>query len=212
MIFVLTKIRFSERIRKILMRADDIRPYKERLQKKQISSIELGFAVMDLPKRKKNRLDGFDYSSRGAYFITICVIDRNALLWEQGEEIVRSDQPPLSQYGRIVETAIWQMDKHYANIVVDTYCIMPDHVHMVVFILPKEPTRANFISTEHVNPFSAALPTMIGSFKRWVSRQIGFSIWQKSFHDKILWDHDTYLKICRYIAENPLHCENDSYV
>jgi putative transposase len=182
------------------------------VQKKQLSSIELGFAVMDLPKRKKNRLDGFDYSSRGAYFITICVIDRNALLWEQGAEIVRSDQPPLSQYGRIVETAIRQMDRHYGNIVVDTYCIMPDHVHLVVFILPKEPTRADFFNTEHVNTVSAALPTMIGSFKRWVSRQIGFSIWQKSFHDKILLDQDTYLKICRYIAENPLHCENDSFV
>ena len=41
----------------------------------------------DLPKRKSTRLKNFDYSSAGAYFVTICVRDRMQIL----SEIVRTD-------------------------------------------------------------------------------------------------------------------------
>ena len=40
---------------------------------------------MAFVKRKKIRLEGYDYSSCGAYFITICVADRNRLLWQNAE-------------------------------------------------------------------------------------------------------------------------------
>ena len=165
---------------------------------------------MDLPTRKKNRLDRYDYSSRGAYFITICVTDRNALLWEQGVEVVQPDQPPLSAYGRIVDTAIRQITAHYDNIILDQYCIMPDHVHMLVFILPVEHVRSDSAQENQSNAARVTLQTMVGSMKRWVSKQIGFSIWQKSFHDTILWNHAGYLEVCQYIYENPLHQSEDS--
>ena len=48
---------------------------------------------MDLPKRKKIRLEGYDYSSCGAYFITICVTNKNALLRNVGEDITRPHDP-----------------------------------------------------------------------------------------------------------------------
>ena len=35
---------------------------------------------MSLSDRKKNRLDNFDYSSGGAYFITLCVKNRKKIL------------------------------------------------------------------------------------------------------------------------------------
>ncbi len=165
---------------------------------------------MQLWTRKKNRLDGYDYSSRGAYFITICVTDRHALLWEQGVMIAQPDQPPLSQYGTIVDTAIRQISAHYDNIVLDQYCIMPDHVHMIVFIMPDETTRSVSNDDERENHAHATLQTMVGSMKRWVSKQIGFSIWQKSFHDKVLWNQDGYREVCQYIYENPLHHSEDS--
>lgn len=34
----------------------------------------------DLPERKPTRLKGYDYSTPGAYFITICIKDRQQLL------------------------------------------------------------------------------------------------------------------------------------
>lgn len=37
---------------------------------------------MDLPKRKNIRLNDYNYSSNGAYFITICTKNKENLLWE----------------------------------------------------------------------------------------------------------------------------------
>ena len=37
---------------------------------------------MDLPKRKPHRLPDFDYSTPGAYFITICTHNRKCILWD----------------------------------------------------------------------------------------------------------------------------------
>jgi len=48
---------------------------------------------VDLPKRKKIRLEGYDYSSCGAYFVTICVTNKNALLWNAGEDIIHPHDP-----------------------------------------------------------------------------------------------------------------------
>ena len=36
----------------------------------------------ELPKRKKNRLENYDYGSRGAYFITICTVKRQNYFWK----------------------------------------------------------------------------------------------------------------------------------
>jgi putative transposase len=150
---------------------------------------------MDLPKRKKIRLQGYDYSSCGVYFVTICVADRNTLLWDVGADIIRPRKPALSQYGRTVAAAIDEIPRHYNNVVVDKYCIMPDHVHMILFILPEETGRMISAPT---------LSVVVGSMKRWVSKQSGLSIWQKSFSDRIIRDEQSYREVWRYIDENPL--------
>ncbi|HOR12917.1 MAG TPA: hypothetical protein PKX46_03245 [Clostridia bacterium] len=175
---------------------------------------------MDLPKRKKIRLEGYDYSSCGAYFVTICVTNKNALLWNVGADTIRPHnphtvgadtirpqpqhtvgadtirpQPPLSQYGKIVDTAINQIPSHYENVVIDKYCIMPDHIHMIVFIMPNKDERRTSAPT---------LPTIIGSMKRWVAKNIGFQIWQKSFNDHIIRNEQAYQEVWKYIDENPM--------
>ena len=42
---------------------------------------------MGLPKRKANRLSGYDYSENGLYFVTICIANRDFLLWEKPERL-----------------------------------------------------------------------------------------------------------------------------
>ena len=167
---------------------------------------------MDLVQRKKIRLSNFDYSSRGAYFITICVTDRHALLWEQGTDITLKDQPPLNQNGSIVQAGIEQITAHYQHVIVDKYCIMPDHVHMIIFVLPNEEQRimqqgGGARASTHVT-----LSSLIGSMKRWVSKEIGYSLWQKSFHDKVLWRKEDYDAVWKYIDENPLHYKDDCLI
>ena len=62
---------------------------------------------MDLPKRKPNRLPDYNYSTPGAYFITICTKDRKCILWESvGASIARPQKPELTTWGKIIDAAI----------------------------------------------------------------------------------------------------------
>ena len=57
----------------------------------------------ELPKRKRNRLENYDYSSCGAYFITVCTLERQNYFWENvGAIIDRPQDVELSTYGKMV--------------------------------------------------------------------------------------------------------------
>ncbi len=146
---------------------------------------------MILPDRKKNRLENFDYSSGGAYFITICTRDRKKILSEiVGADTIRPYEIILSQYGKIVDKAINNIANIYENISVDKYVIMPDHVHMILRI------------TNNGGRMVSA-PTVIAGMKRYVSKKCGVSIWQKSYYDHIIRNQKDYNEIWEYIEHNP---------
>ena len=87
-------------------------------------------------KRKNIRLKDFDYSQNGYYYVTICTKDRKNLFWESvGADIIR---PNLSEYGKIVNTAINAIALHYPNMKIGEYVIMPDHIHMILIISNNE--------------------------------------------------------------------------
>ena len=147
------------------------------------------------PSRKMIRLDGYDYSSSGAYFITICTVDRKPLLWKCPDADFG-----LSHCGETVKTAIESIRKHYECVAVDKYCIMPNHVHLILTITADE--RGRMISAPTVS-------NVVGSMKRWVSKELGVSIWQKSFFDRVIRGEKDYLEIWQYIDENPLKWVSD---
>lgn len=90
----------------------------------------------DLPKRKKLRMKQYNYSDCGLYFVTLCVKDGNELLWNN----VKMDcnclekVPELSETGRAIEEEIRRLSQIYENVTVDKYCIMPNHIHMIILI------------------------------------------------------------------------------
>jgi REP element-mobilizing transposase RayT len=92
----------------------------------------------ELPKRKTIRIEDYDYSAPGAYFITVCVNNRKPILWNVGAATCR---PNLSRIGSVVETAILQIPEHYPAVSVDKYCVMPDHLHMILSINTDENGR-----------------------------------------------------------------------
>lgn len=146
---------------------------------------------MILPDRKKNRLENYDYSQNGAYFITICVKNRKKILSQiVGADTIRPYEIILSQYGKIVDKAINNIANIYENISVDKYVIMPDHVHMILRI------------TDNGGRMVSA-PTVIAGMKRYVSKKCGVSIWQKSFYDHIIRNQKDYNEIWEYIEHNP---------
>ena len=81
---------------------------------------------MDLPKRKPTRLKGYDYSTPGAYFITICTKDRKELLSKiiVGDDAHIVPQNNLSKIGLICERYINNINIKYENLTVDKYVIM----------------------------------------------------------------------------------------
>ena len=155
---------------------------------------------MDLPVRKKIRLEGHDYSSSGTYFVTVCTTQRYALLWEEGTRV--QGEPTLSQTGKIIDTAIQQIPMHYDYVHLAQYCIMPDHIHLLVVIHPNE-TMPSGLDPATQETASALLLKLIGSMKRWVSRQLGYSIWQKSFYERIIRNRVEMDEVRQYIQDNP---------
>ena len=150
----------------------------------------------ELPKRKPIRIENYDYSSPGAYFITVCTANREKIFWNGvGANIIRPQDVPLSAAGKIAEQGILQMAQHYENVAVDKYCVMPDHVHFILRI--ESDIGGRIISAPTVS-------TVVGSMKRWVSRQIGRPIWQKSFYDHGIRNQRDYDEIWEYIENNPL--------
>ncbi|MBQ6839125.1 MAG: transposase [Oscillospiraceae bacterium] len=150
---------------------------------------------MDLPQRKPNRIEAYDYSLNGAYFVTVCTRDREKIFWDiVGADIIRPQNVPLSSIGEIAVQAICQIPKHYENVFVDKYCVMPDHVHLILRIELEMDGR--IISAPTVS-------TVVGSMKRWTSRQIGRPIWQKSYYDHVIRNQKDYDEIWQYIDNNP---------
>ena len=150
----------------------------------------------DLPNRKPIRIENYDYSTPGAYFITLCTANREKIFWNRvGADIIRPQNVPLSVAGQIAEQGILQIAEHYENVIVDKYCIMPDHIHLILRI--ESDIDGRMISAPTVS-------TAVGSMKRWVSRQIGRSIWQKSFYDHGIRNQQDYDEIWQYIENNPL--------
>ena len=66
-----------------------------------------------LPKRKPNRLTGYDYSQPGCYFITICTAGRQPILRRGAQCAPASEIPPLTEIGEITERAIQSIPNHY---------------------------------------------------------------------------------------------------
>ena len=165
-----------------------------------------------LPKRKDIRLKNYDYSEPGAYFITICTKNKKKLLWNGeldvqnfdwklvGAHRVRPQNLPLSKLGIVVEQKLIQWDNAYENVYLSSYVIMPNHLHIMVVILPDSSGRTRCAPT---------VSRMIKMFKETVTKQIGENIWQKLFYDHIIRDKHDFEEISKYIYENPLKWQFD---
>jgi REP element-mobilizing transposase RayT len=113
----------------------------------------------------------------------------------------------LSEYGSVVERAIQGISEHYPQAEVKKYVIMPNHVHLILLLKDNGSTSSDgrlIIAPTQVS-------TIVQQLKRSVSKDIGFSFWQRSFHDHIIRGKADYRRICQYIRENPSQWHKDCY-
>ena len=157
-----------------------------------------------LPKRKMTRWDQKDYSSEGRYFITICTQNRKPILSRissVGVDVLDDPQIQLLTFGKIAEKYINQLNDFYNDLEVDQYVIMPNHIHLILFVYgngPSAPTKQHSVVSRFVS-----------TFKRFCNKEYGANIWQRSFYDHIIRDREDYQNHLRYIYENPLKWSED---
>ena len=156
---------------------------------------------MELPKRKPNRLTEYDYSTPNAYFITICTKDRKNLFWTDGGAIIdRPKNVPLTNLGMIVRQSIHDISRHYPTITVDHAVIMPNHIHLLLQVNTDANGRSMIAPT---------ISTVVRLMKGTVSKQAGFSVWQKGFYDHVIRNDNDYRDIWNYIEGNPSKLAED---
>lgn len=177
----------------------------------------------DMPKRKALRLKKYNYNSKGAYFITICVKDRQRLL----SRVIKSSalstskdvddldfsnfnindiQIELTDIGKIIEKTLLSSEK-ISGVKIDRYVIMPDHIHAMIFLDPAEFTTLSKTSkttnAKNEKP-NEMLPRIVSAFKRICHKKIGCDIFQRGYVEHVVRDKEDYKTRIKYMYENPL--------
>ncbi len=159
-----------------------------------------------LPKRKPTRLQNFDYDSEGAYFITLCTENRRQILSRVvgGDVLDAPKNVELLPYGRIADKYINQLNHFYDNIKIDQYVIMPNHIHIMMFVMGNGASRTSPPTRQH-----SAVSQFVSTFKRFCNKEYGGNIWQRHFNDHIIRNREDYEEHLRYIYENPIRWQFD---
>lgn len=172
---------------------------------------------MRIYDRKLNRLKGFDYSFPGFYFVTICTKNMNHYFGK-----IQNGKMMLNKYGRIIDNKWNWLKSNFNYIELDTFIIMPNHVHGIIYIYnynydKKILGTGRAVGTGHAVgtgrdlslPKIKPLPEIIGAFKTTSSKLIheyGLAEfqWQRSFHDRIVRNENELERIRNYIKNNPV--------
>ncbi len=160
--------------------------------------------------RKRNRLQGYDYSQNGYYFVTTCTKGRVQWFGE-----IKDDEMQLSRFGQIAKKQWMWLQDQYDSVTLDSFVIMPNHVHGIIVIENQGHGRDNsrVVPTRAVRDMPTGrhnlLSKTINAFKTTSSKLIRQNgcpefIWQRSFHDHIIRDETGLNTIREYIEFNPL--------
>ncbi len=91
--------------------------------------------MKEFAKRKTMRLRCADYNRNGAVFLTICTEKRRCVLSRiVGDGALNVPEVKLTQYGQIADKYIRQLSDFYSDLSVESYVIMPNHIHIMLHI------------------------------------------------------------------------------
>ena len=160
------------------------------------------------PKRKSTRLPGYDYSTPGAYFLTFCTENRKCVLSRipVGTGVLDGPNIELLPYGKIADKILRQLDAHYENISVESYVIMPNHIHILLFVqVPANGPSGTPVPTVQ----NSTVSRFVSTFKRFCNRECGKNIWQTRSYDHIIRSQADFDEHLRYIHDNPFRWQED---
>ena len=163
---------------------------------------------------QSNRHPNWDYSFPGLYFITICTTNKEYYFGE-----IINNEIKLSEIGNVVlnewiKTPELRPDM---NIILDEFCIMPNHFHAIIGFggknsMPTIDIKQNKTPNKF-GPQSKNLGAVVRGFKSTVKKyatinNIDFT-WQSRYHDRIIRNENEFHRIKNYIYNNPKNWDND---
>ncbi len=173
-------------------------------------------------KIKSARKLGYDYTSDGWYFVTICTKNM-----EQFFGNITDGKMNLSEIGKIVENYWLEIPKHFPFVELDEFSIMPNHNHGILGInnfncrcngrdeaVPRL-YDGKYPQMSKISPKPKSLSTIVGSFKSVSTKTIHQKFpetnfaWQPRFYDRIIRNEKELDKIRKYIFENVSKWEFD---
>ncbi|MCJ7521266.1 MAG: transposase [Dehalococcoidia bacterium] len=159
--------------------------------------------------RRSIRLKGYNYSQTGAYFVTICT--HNHILFFEDDRI-----------RGIAEQCWLEIPRHFRDIELDEWIIMPNHLHGILSIggeiirrgtACRAPTPTN---ERFGKPTSGSLPTIVRSFKATATKRINdlrgttrSSVWQRNYYERVIRNKDELNRLRRYILDNHVQWNMD---
>ncbi len=165
--------------------------------------------MTDAPMARRSiRLAGYDYSSAGVYFVTICAFRRAALFGE----ICDAKMVPNS-IGAVAEKTWRELPNRFPSVALDALVVMPNHLHGIIVLHKKK--RAETSSAPTAEKPTVTLARVIQTFKSiarmQVRKQLGRAspLWQRGYYEHIVRSGNALTAIQRYIHENPARWEFD---
>src|SRR3972149_5315710 len=165
-------------------------------------------------KRHSVRLASYDYTSPGAYFVTICTKDRKCLFGR-----ILDSRVFLNDLGRIVADEWIKTTLVRPYVELDEYVIMPNHLHGLIILncgLRRDTARRVPTKEEFGKPVPSSLPTVIRSFKSAVTKRInilretaGGRGWQGVYFEHVVRSRADMESLRKYISENSLRWSLD---
>jgi len=171
---------------------------------------------------KSVRLEGYDYSQNGMYFVTICTKNRQEFFGS-----IVDEKMMLSEIGKMANEFWQEIPKHFPFVKIDEFIIMPNHIHGILEInwniiggtSPDVETQ-NFASLQpgktYKNKFgsqSKNLASIIRGFKAGVKKYATMNNiyfhWQSRFYDCIIRNDEYLNRIREYIQTNPKMWQRD---
>jgi putative transposase len=172
--------------------------------------------------RRSIRLKDYDYTQAGAYFVTICTHERRCLFGG-----ITGGAMVINALGKIVQEEWEQTAVLRANVELDAFVIMPNHIHGIIVIVVDGRGMMHHAPTTNIadqpaqrkfaKPIANSLSSIVGTFKAAVTRRINISpdapdypIWQRNYHEHIIHNQNSLDHIRSYVAANPSGWAADS--
>lgn len=131
-------------------------------------------------QRKSTRLQGYDYSQAGAYFVTIVAWQRECLFGE-----IVGGEMRLNQYGEIIQKWWDEIPVHFPNVEIGAFIIMPNHVHGILIItddrrgaVPAPSNEPNLNLMKTSQEYGETI-RQDETTERDVSSQLGGDVWKR---------------------------------